>query len=410
MKVLMVGGLWPEPASSGAGLRMLELSKLFKQQGWRATYAATAATNEHSVDLKQFGIDSVEILMNDSSFDRFVSDLKPEIVLFDRFSTEEQFGWRVEKNCPDAMRIVETVDLHFLREARHKQFKASKSVICELSKNELINEVAVREIASLLRSDLSILVSGYEMELLKKQFAIDPSLLHCCPFMFDESAIHADAPEFSSRAHFVSIGNFRHAPNWDAVVWLKQEIWPKIRKALPNAEMHVYGAYAPPKATALDDAKTGFRVLGRAADADAVMQQARICLAPLRFGAGIKTKLADAMRNGTPNVTTSVGAEGMAGDLPWSGMVADSAEEFAEAAVSLYRDESAWSEAREQGFDIVRAQFSAEKNGPELISRIKEIQANLKQHRLNNFTGAMLRHHHQRSTEFMSRWIEAKNR
>ena len=410
MNVLMVGGLWPEPASSGAGLRMLELSRLFVQQGWRVTYGSTAAANEHSADLSQLGIETADIMVNESSFDLFLADLRPDIVLFDRFAMEEQFGWRVEKTCPDAMRIIETVDLHLLREARHKQFKQQRQVVGQLAKNELISEVAKREVAAILRSDLSIMVSNNEMELLIEQFNLDASLLHYCPFMFNETQIRTDGPEFEQRSHFVTIGNFRHAPNWDAVLWLKEEIWPKIRAELPEAEMHIYGAYTPPKATALDNKREGFRVLGRAEDLHAVMSQARVCLAPLRFGAGIKTKLADAMLSGTPNVTTTIGAEGMFGDLPWSGSIADDAESFAQAAVALYRDEQAWSAARQRGFDIVRALFSAETNGHALIARIKALQGNLEQHRLNNFTGAMLRHHHQRSTEFMSRWIEVKTR
>ena len=409
LHVLIIASLWPEPLSSGAGLRMLELSQLFVQQGWRVTYASTAVANAYSSDLPALGIETADIVVNDSRFDGFLAKLTPNIVLFDRFSMEEQFGWRVEKVLPAALRMIETVDLHLLREARHKVCKKTGKVAVAVAKERLYSEMAKREIAALLRSDLSILVSDFEMQLLQQQFAIDPALLHCCPFMFDEKNMREDAAGFGKREHFVTIGNFRHAPNWDAVLWLKQEIWPRIRAALPKAEMHIYGAYAPPKATALNDRRSGFHVLGRAEDVHEVMAQARVCLAPLRFGAGIKTKLADAMLNGTPNVTTSVGAEGMRGGLPWSGAIADDAEGFAAAAVSLYGDEAAWQQARENGFDIVRKVFHAEKNGASLIARIQAIAAGLEQHRLNNFTGAMLRHHHQRSTEFMSRWIEAKN-
>jgi len=408
-RVLMIGSHWPEPASSGAGLRMLELARLFVQQGWQLTYASTAALNDYSFDLRDLGIICADIAVNDSSFDGFVSDLNPDIVLFDRFTMEEQFGWRVEKACPAAMRIVETIDLHCLRQARQNSFKASRSVVQGLTTAELHSDLALREIAALLRSDLSILVSDYEMALLIDHFAMDPGLLHCSPFMFDQADMGRPTPAFDARRHFVSIGNFRHAPNLDAVHWLKEQIWPLIRRAMPDAELHIYGAYAPPAVTALNDVKTGFRVLGRADDVHRVMQSARICLAPLRFGAGIKTKLADAMLNGTPNITTSIGVEGMCGGLPWSGAVADDAETFAAAALSLYGDESAWLTAREQGHAIVRRLFDADRNGRELIARITAIRGELRQHRLHNFTGMMLRHHHQRSTEFMSRWIEAKN-
>lgn len=409
MNVLIIGSLWPEPASSGAGLRMMELSQLFVQQGWHVTYASTAAPTDYSVELTSMGMANAEIAVNDDRFDQFVAELQPDIVLFDRFTMEEQFGWRVERTCPGAMRIVETIDLHCLREARHAQYKKEPAVIRQLSDEQLFSETAKREIASLLRSDLSIFVSQYETKLLKEKFLINSSLMHYCPFMFRADQINRDTATFEMRKHFITIGNFLHAPNWDAVLWLKQMIWPGIRAALPGAELHIYGAYAPAKALALDDKRTGFRVLGRAADVDDVMRDARICLAPLRFGAGIKTKLADAMRNGTPAVTTSVGAEGMHGDLPWCGAIADDAQFFVDAAVNLYRDQRAWNEAKMNGYSIISSLFDAERNGKSLVSRILSVRENLEQHRLKNFTGAMLRHHHHRSTEFMSRWIEAKN-
>lgn len=410
LRALVISALWPEPASSGAGLRMAELTALFMQHGWQVTYAATAAAMEHSLDLAQLGIEVAEIRVNDSGFDSFVAALQPDLVLFDRFTLEEQFGWRVEKACPGSMRVVETVDLHLLRDARQRQCKKSGLVAKAVSREELYSETAVREIASLLRSDLAILVSDYEMKLLEEQFAIDGAMLHCCPFMFDDAVMQAPRPGFDERRHFMTVGNFRHPPNWDAVLWLQQEIWPRIRAELPDAELHIYGAYAPAKAMALDSPKSGFRVLGRAENLETVMQASRLCLAPLRFGAGIKTKLADAMLNGTPSVTTSVGAEGMHGALPWCGAIADGADDFADAAVKLYRDRALWQQAAGHGVEILRHLFSATSNGPSLMSRIEAIRGELRQHRLNNFTGAMLRHHHQRSTEYMSRWIEAKSR
>ncbi|MBL4775870.1 MAG: glycosyltransferase [Mariprofundus sp.] len=186
----------------------------------------------------------------------------------------------------------------------------------EVTTKDLYNDVARREIASIYRSDLSILTSDYEMRLLQERFTLPSEIIHLCPFMFAEQQIHTITADFSQRQHFMTIGNFRHAPNWDAVLWLKQSIWPLIRAQLPQAEMHVYGAYAPAKAMALHHPASGFHVLGRADDVDEVMQQAKLCLAPLRFGAGIKTKLADAMRNGTPSISTSIGAEGMSGGKP----------------------------------------------------------------------------------------------
>ena len=389
---------------------MMQFIQLFRQQQWAVTFATTAAASQYMADLDALSVKRVTIAVNDSSFDAFIGQLQPDMVLFDRFSTEEQFGWRVETICPQALRVLETIDLHCLRDARHTQYKRHPAVAKDVQTTDLYNAVAQREIASIYRSDISILTSDYEMALLQERFSIPSEIIHLCPFMFDQAQCNTVSPGFEERQHFMTIGNFRHAPNWDAVLWLKQQIWPLIRSALPDAKLYIYGAYAAAKAMDLHQPKHGFHVLGRADDVDMVMQQARVCLAPLRFGAGIKTKLADAMRNGTPNITTSVGAEGMSGGQTWAGTVADTADAFAHAAVALYQQQELWQQAQRHGFDILRSQFNAQSHGTALIQRLRHVCEHLEQHRLHNFYGAMLRHHQHRSTEFMSRWIEAKNK
>jgi len=407
MQVLILAYVLPEPKSTGSGARMMELIHLFLAQGWGVHIASPAQATEYSEDFTALGIEISEITVNNDSFDEFIVKIQPNIALFDRFIMEEQFGWRIAKHCPQALRMLETIDLHCLREARHQQVKHSHAVALHLDKTELYSEIALREIAAIYRSDLSLLISDYEIEVLDHYFSVPKSILHLCPFMLNP--LKEKTPVFSDREHFISIGNFRHAPNWDAVLWLKQEIWTLIRAKLPKAELHIYGAYTPAKATALHNIKEGFLIKNRAEHVQDVMQQARINLAPLRFGAGIKTKLADAMLGGTPSVTTSVGVEGMHGDLPWCGSVADDPQAFADAAVDLYHHEQTWQQAQNNGNDILGSLFDAKKNGDALMKRIKSVFAHLAAHRMDNFTGQMLNHHHHRSTEFMSRWIAAKN-
>ncbi len=410
LKILIIGYVWPEPNSSAAGVRMMELIRLFLEQNWSITYASPAATSEYMEDLDALGVTKRPIAVNESSFDLLVSELKPDVAVFDRFMMEEQFGWRVERACPSALRIIESIDLHLLRDARHRLAKESHQVVKDVGRHDLYSEMAKREIASIYRSDLTLLISAYEMKLLMEQFALPGDLLQLTPFMLDESHIIASSPCFDDRHHFITIGNFRHAPNWDSVRWLSETIWPMIRKQLPDTELHIYGAYPPKKAAALHRPESGFHIDGWAASALDVMRQARVSLAPLRFGAGIKGKLADAMLAGTPSVTTSVGAESMCGGLEWGGSIADDPQKIATAAVNLYRDREAWQRAQKNGYAIIRTLFNKAENGASLINRIKKCRENIETDRLNNFTGAMLRHHHHRSTEFMSRWIEAKNR
>ncbi|HTD05151.1 glycosyltransferase [Undibacterium sp.] len=424
--VLIIGYVWPEPRSSAAGSRMMEFIELFRQQQWQVTFASAAALSEHRADLPALGVEEQAIAVNCDKFDRFIAGLQPDLVLFDRFFTEEQFGWRVEKICPHALRVLDTVDLHSLRDARQRllklaqqaagseQQKQSVGPVCasaaELYAAMAADDMAQREIGAIYRSDLSLLISDAELEFLQQQFAVPAGLLQHCALMSVASPHSEAGLEFAQRRHFISIGNFRHAPNWDAVLWLKHALWPAIRQQLPQAELHVYGAYPPPKASALHNPRQGFHVLGWADDAHSVMAHSRVCLAPLRFGAGLKGKLADAMLCGTPSVTTAIGTEGMCGALPWAGAVAADSAGFVAGAVALYQDPAKWQEAQQHGRDILQHRFSRQSIAEDLLLRLQDAKKNQDSYRQQNFTGAMLRHHLHKSTQYMSQWIAAKNR
>ena len=402
--LIVIGYVWPEPASSAAGYRMLSLLRLFLAKGWRVIFASAAEPGPHRYPLANLGINEHCIQINHSSFDQWLSEQAPTAVMFDRFMLEEQFGWRVEQACPNALRILDMEDCHALRAAREQCFKLGKPV----DSNALNSEVALREIAAIYRCDLTLVISDYEMALLEQHYQVPSALLCYCPF-FLEQPLSGTEPGFMQREHFIAIGNFRHAPNWQSVLWLKQYIWPLIRASLPQAQLHIYGAYPPPKATALHNAREGFLVKGWAEDALAVLRQARVCLAPLAFGAGLKGKLFDAMRCGTPSVTTAIGAEGMA-DEGWGGIIANDNHAIAEAAVMLYQHAELWQSAQQKGFSIVQHRFDQTTHHQRIWQQIQQLISQLVQHRASNFTGVMLKHHAYRSTKFMGQWIEAKTR
>ncbi|MGB2272897.1 MAG: glycosyltransferase family 4 protein [Flavicella sp.] len=406
-KLLIIGTVWPEPKSSAAGSRMLQLISLFKAQEWDITFATATQDSPNRYPIEDLGVHAQAILLNDDSFDVFVKELQPEIVLFDRFMVEEQFGWRVATACPDALRILDTEDLHCLRKARHLAVKEKRVFKLE----DLNSDTAKREIASIFRSDLTLMISTYEMSLLKNYFQVPETIIYYLPFLVKPSSEKelSKRPTFEERAHFCTIGSFRHEPNWDSVRYLKESIWPMLREELPKAEMHVYGSYPPQKAMQLHNEKERFFIKGWAKDAQQVLQSARVCLAPLRFGAGLKGKFIDAMTVGTPCVTTPIGAEGMHDNLPWAGIVAKEEKELVLAAKQLYSDKTLWSSAQENAAAILKS-FSEELYVAEFLKQVKELQHNLHRHRNQNFMGSMLLHHSMRSTEYMSRWIEAKNK
>ena len=213
--VLVIGYVWPEPNSSAAGTRMLQLVKLFLAQHCNVVFASAAALSEHRFPLSSLGVTEQTIALNCSSFDQLIAELQPDLVLFDRFFTEEQFGWRVAQTCPNALRVLDTEDLHSLRNTRqlllrnmqqHCATDAERYSITSVnaSMEELYalmaeDETAQREIAAIFRCDLSLIISEFEMQLLRQYFLVPEVLLFYCPLWIDCSGMQKSAVGFYFR-------------------------------------------------------------------------------------------------------------------------------------------------------------------------------------------------------------------
>lgn len=406
--LLIIAFVWPEPSSTAAGNRMLQLIQYFLHKNYKITVTSTAAKSDLSIDLETLGIQKASIQLNHSSFDAFVSELMPDVVLFDRFLTEEQFGWRVAEFAPNALRILDTEDLHSLRLTREKCFK--KGVPCTTD-TWLKAAITKREVASIYRSDISLIISSYEMHVLKDVLRMDDSILIYLPFLLDpisQEEVNSWTP-YENRKDFICMGNGKHAPNIDAIIWLKTEIWPLIRKQLPIVNLKIYGAYLPKQIQQMHKPEDGFFVEGWASDSNEVLQQARVNLGPLRFGAGLKGKLIAAMQNGLPSVTTPVGAEGMHADLDFNGSIAVTAETLAQAAIDLYTNENTWVIAQAAGVEIINALYDKTGWIKKLDIKLDTVQTELDTHRTQNFVGAMLSHQSMASTKYMSKWIAEKD-
>lgn len=407
--LLIIGTVWPEPVSSAAGSRMIQIIRLFSRSGYKICFATSAAESEFSADLSNYGVEKVSVKLNDSSFDQFVKELNPDLIIFDRFMTEEQFGWRVAEQCPDALRILDTEDLHCLREARRNALKAER----EFTEGDLLKEnVALREIASIYRCDLTLMISQEEIRMLKEVFGINEKLLHYIPFLLDEDELPEleEIKPFDEREGFCTIGNFRHPPNYDSVLLLKEIVWPQIRKRQPDAVLNIWGSYPPQKVMQLHDPKSGFLIRGRAESADEAISSAKVLVTPLQFGAGLKGKIVDAMKTGTPFVTTPVGAEGYNWDEYSPGLVDEDMERFADSAVKLSEEKNLWQKASVEGVRYIRDHFSADLYEGLMLEKVESIIEDRDKLRDENFTGRMLMHHSLASTRYMSRWIEEKEK
>lgn len=407
--VLVIGHVWPEPNTTAAGGRMLQLLEAFLGFGYQVSFACTASKTEYSKSLSEIGVKEEFIQLNHPSFDAFIENLNPDLVLFDRFMVEEQFGWRVAEFAPQAIRILNTEDLHSLRKAREEAIKDEVEFNIGQWKT---HPLTLREVASIYRCDVSLMVSTFEMGILREQLQVPQGLLLHLPLMLEVPTAKniKEWPSFDERQHFITVGNGKHAPNVDAIKILKKEIWPLIRNQLPNAKIYIYGAYLPQIIQEMHAPKQGFHIKGWVENLDKALQNSRVLLAPIQFGAGIKGKLQEAMKNGTPSVTTSIGAEGMHGDLPWNGAISDEWDTFANAAVELYQQRKLWEQAQHNGISLLHTCFDKEKLLDRLAKSIVKIGEKLDAHREQNFIGRLLQHQTLNSTKYMAKWIEAKNK
>ena len=407
----MIGYVWPEPRSSAAGVRDRALLEIFRAAGHQVVFASTSRRNEHAELLIKEGVEIAEIAANDPTFDETVAAIAPDIVIFDRFVYEEQFGWRVRAACPNALRVLDTQDLHFVRKAREAALRSGQTPEQAFSAwdTPVPSEECLRELAAIHRSDLVWVCSQAEKDLLSRRLEVPADKLGVAGFF--HAAPPVPGPEFEAREGFVMIGNFRHAPNADAVRWLHGDIWSRLRARLPQAQVRIYGAYPPREMMALTNPAQGFHVEGPAAgEAADTLARFRVNLAPLRFGAGIKGKIAEGWRVGTPAVTTPIGAEGMtAPERPFGGEVEWSADRLAEMAVGLHQSPTRWRQAHERGLALVLALYARAPGAAAILGQLDHA-VRTRESRRRDLTTSLLWYHGLRSTEYFSRWIEAKNR
>lgn len=278
---------------------------------------------------------------------------------------EERYGYLYDQLDPGIVRLFDTVDVHFLRELRAEERHASWGAIRGIEFGRL-SDAAYAELACMLRADAVLLVSEAERRILVRDLMLPAEKFHVV------STIHAPVERvlpYAARAGFSFIGYGGHPPNVDSIQFIVREIWPEIRRALPDATLQVYGFKLPPQVLALEDAAAGVAVRGFVADHRAALGASRVMLAPLRFGAGIKGKILEALAAGTPVVTTPMGAEGIDDEGAVLCVGAD-ARELAARAIGLYREEPQWAAASRKGLELLRRRFSAAEAGAALLEAI----------------------------------------
>ncbi|GGA25395.1 glycosyltransferase [Dyella nitratireducens] len=348
--ILIVDALMPDPTRDAGSLQVFNIMRLLRQMGWRVTFMADNRTATPR-DVHILGAIGVEVLCKPWS-PSLVSWLKREndnlkAVMLCRHYVAAPNMSLIKELAPKARIIFDTEDLHFLRERRAAEHTGNAS----LSRQAMASQQ--QEFALMRASHATFVVSAAELDLLKQELP-DANVM----LLPNMHPVHGRKLEFEQRAGLVFVGGFGHPPNVDAVQWLTNDIYPIIRARRPDIDLHLIGDIPKSARTSLQG--DGVVIHGRVEDLAPWLDQSRISLAPLRYGAGVKGKVNTAMSHGLPVVATSMAAEGMWLRNGDNALLADDAEGFAEAVLHLYENRELWYRLSEGGLRNIREHFSFE--------------------------------------------------
>ncbi|GLQ48007.1 glycosyl transferase family protein [Dyella lipolytica] len=346
--IFVMDALTPDPRRDAGSLQMFNIMRLLRGMGWRVTFMADNRLASAD-DIRLLGAIGVEVLCKPWS-PPLATWLKREqasldAVMLCRHYVADANLPLIRQLAPHARILFDTVDLHFLRERRAAAHTDNPTLARQASASQR------REFEIIRASHATFVVSTVELELLKNELPGANVML--LPNMHE---VHGRHGEFEQRRGLVFVGGFGHPPNVDAVQWLTDEIYPRIRTARPDIELHLIGQI--PEAVQRELQGRGIVAHGRVEDLTPWMDGSRIALAPLRYGAGVKGKVNTAMSHGLPVVGTHIAAEGMRLEDGENILLADDAQTFADAVLRLYEDRALWYRLSEAGMNNIRDHFS----------------------------------------------------
>jgi glycosyltransferase involved in cell wall biosynthesis len=249
------------------------------------------------------------------------------------------------KLAPGLPVLADSVDVHFVRERREAELANDDALRAKAEKTRRA------EIESYRAADAVIVVTDEDGRHLQEHLPGKRILV--IPNVNDPVD---GVPGFEARKDLLFVGYFQHPPNLDAVRWLHAEILPLLREAVPGARVHIVGSGPPPEVTAM--AADDFIVHGFVQDLGPMLREARVSIAPLRYGAGMKGKVTEALAWGLPCVTTPAGAEGMDLVDGEEVLVAADARSFVAQVARLYGDAALWQGLSQRGQAVARSRFS----------------------------------------------------
>jgi len=362
-RILVIDAYTPEPDQDSGSLRLRYLLGCFRSLGFGVTFFADnrGHAGRYTLDLQQAGVEVIYNPWLESLHDFFGErGADFDFVMISRHYVAANYISLLERYCPNAKFIFDTVDLHYLREER----------LAELENSLPLRRVAAQtrrsELAVIKAADATLVVSPVEKTVLER--AAPEAKVHVITNVHE--VLGSQRP-WSERKDIFFVGGYQHPPNVDAAIWFVHSIWPLVREQLPEIQFHLIGSKANEQVSSLNG--NGVQFHGFVKSLEPWLDGCRLAIAPLRYGAGVKGKVNMSMSRGQPVVATPAAVEGLYSKPGEDILVAENEQEFAAQIVRLYQDEQLWNQISTAGLENVRKYFSVETAQLSLKSLLKSL-------------------------------------
>ncbi|WP_150497966.1 glycosyltransferase [Roseibium aquae] len=347
--ILIVDEKTPDPLQDSGSFITDRIIRSYRNMGYRVIFYPTAFQKyqrKQVTDLQRLGVYCGYSPYTESLGELVRPGAAPDYFFFFRYTTLEPNLGVLKTYVPQVPVILHNVDLHYLREKREQELSAKQGY------SHTWQSTRKLELQTYQNTDCLIVHTQKEHDTIKS--VINDQEIIVFPYIAE---VNPGTAPFAKRTNIMFLGGFTHSPNIDSVHYLVDEIWPLVRHRLPpNCRLDIVGSNPTPDV--LDLANDQISVHANAPALEPHFNNARVFVAPLRFGAGIKGKLIQSLSFGVPSVGTSIAVEGMALIEDQDISVADTPEIFASKIIDLYFNEEKWSRQRENGLSFVERNYS----------------------------------------------------
>ncbi len=350
-RILWVEACMLTPDQDSGSLRTIRLLRILVRMGCKVTYVADNLDGAEPYR-SQLTYEGIEVIH--APFFSSVSDYLTQhgaefdIVTLCRHYIAIQHLKTVRDVNPGAKIWFDTIDLHYLRLRRQFALDGKKSTVDRA-------ELAYREEMEVIsHSDLTVVVSEVEAS----ELADDQPDAKVAVISNIHEVAHA-RPGFDDRNGVVFVGGFQHPPNIDAVEYYANEIWPLLTELCPDLETYIIGSRMPNRLKKIGESK-GLKMLGFVEDLTPYYESCKLAIAPLRYGAGVKGKVNQALSFGLPVVGSPNAVEGMGLTHEREVMVAETPECFADSVANVCNNRELWQALSERGAASLVGRFTPE--------------------------------------------------